>query len=588
MWSSIGVPVLVEQWVHKQPTSPALRDPATGVTLSYAQLWDQSGWLADELRRHGAVQGDIIGVGLDRSIEFVVCLLGIMRAGLVYLPLDRQAPPERLAAILAESRAKIVVGAAPDGAAPTVIPVPDQPSREAIAASDAAIGGDDPCYVMYTSGSTGMPKGVVVPHRAVVRLVTRAHYCVIAPGDRCANASNPAFDATTFEVWGTLAAGGTVVVFPSILELTIGDWVDLVRAERIDTMFMTTSLFHTVAREQPDAFGSLANLVVGGEQLEMTAVRRVLAAAPPGRLVNGYGPTETTTFAAYYDCTMDSLAGLDRIPIGFPLQDTSLHVLGEELEPLPPGETGELCIGGPGVALGYLERPSLTEQRFVTAPMSDTRLYRTGDLARQLPSGAVELLGRRDRQVKLRGFRIELEEIEKAAMATGLCDAVAVNKIGDGPTAYLAAFVLPAIDATEKDQIISMLSVRLAEQLPRYMIPARWVLLDELPFGPTGKLDHAQLLTLLETDAVVGEGTEADLDEFGEALRQIWQDVLGIPHLAVGDNFLDLGGNSIMAVQVATRIQDQLEITVEPADVLLADSLADLARDLRTAALASA
>ncbi|ONI91141.1 amino acid adenylation protein [Saccharothrix sp. ALI-22-I] len=546
--------------MRRTPDVPAVRDPRTGRTVSYGALWERAGRVAADLAGRGVVPGDLVALAMDRSVDLVVAMLGTLRAGAAYVPVDPQAPEARVATVLAESGARVVLGPGDSDGADGAPPSP-------------VLGGDDPCYVIYTSGSTGVPKGVVVPHRAVVRLVSRAHYCVVRPGDRCANGANPAFDATTFEIWGALAAGGTVVVFPSVVELTTHDWVALVRSEEIDTMFLTTSLFHAVVRERPDAFSSLANLVVGGEQLELGAVRRVLGSgAPPRRLVNGYGPTETTTFAAYFECTPDSVAGVERVPIGFPLQDTTLHVLDDELRDVPPTEVGELCVGGPGRALGYLGMPELTAQRFVVAD-DGTPVYRTGDLARLLPGGVVEVLGRRDRQVKLRGFRIELEEIEQAATATGLCDAAVVEKVGDGPEAWLVGFALPAVGAGD---VAARLGAELAERLPRYMLPARWITVTEVPYGPTGKLDRARLLALL--DAPVPAVDEGSLGPAGDALRDIWRDVLATPHVGVRDNFLALGGNSLMAVQVATRVRHRLGVAVDPADVLLADSLADLVR----------
>ncbi|MFI9379981.1 non-ribosomal peptide synthetase [Kutzneria sp. NPDC052558] len=535
---------LVEQWVDRTPDAVAVTDPSTGVCLSYAELWARSGAIAA-----GCRPGDLIALRLPRSTDLVVAQLGVLRAGAAYLPIDAQAPQSRVDTILADSGAVELQAAE--------LPVPPA----------VPVSGEDPCYVMYTSGSTGTPKGVVIPHRAVVRLVTRSHHCVIAPGDRCAHAANPAFDASTFEVWGALAAGATLVIMPSVLDLTIDEWAIAVRAQRLDTMFLTTSLFHLVARTRPDAFGSLANLVVGGEQLSLDAVRAVLDAGGPGRLVNGYGPTEATTFAAYFDCTPSSLAGLSRVPVGFPLPDTTLAVLDDTRQPVPPGTTGELCIGGPGVALGYLGRTSVS---FTDDPLTGSFLYRTGDLARQLRTGAIELLGRVDRQVKLRGFRIELEEIERALLASAPLAEAAVEKIGDGPTAFLAAFVSPAtVD-------IDSLSARLALDLPAYMLPARWITLDELPFGPTGKLDRARLRAMAES----AQTSAAGVDHPGHAVLEICREVLRVPAVRPSDNFLDLGGNSLLAVQVATRIRHRLHVRVEPADVLLADSCGELARRL--------
>jgi acyl-CoA synthetase (AMP-forming)/AMP-acid ligase II len=424
---------------------------------------------------------------------------------------------------------------------------------------------------------------VVVPHRAVVRLSTIPTFCSIEPGDRVANMSNTAFDATTFEVWNTLTAGGTIVVLPAVTDRTIDEWVALARAERIATMFLTTSLFHAVARERPDAFGSLRNLVVGGEQLDLAAARAVLAEGPPGRLVNGYGPTETTTFATYYDCTPDSLAGLERAPIGHALQETTLHVVDDELRPVEPGREGELCIGGPGVATGYLGRADLTEERFVVEPAGGTRVYRTGDVVRQLPGGALELLGRRDRQVKLRGFRVELEEIERVAVASGLVGAAFVEKVGDGAAAQLVGFVLPSRSAPDASRLPAELSAFLARRVPDYMVPARWLTLASVPVGPTGKTDRRRLLALLDAPVEIADEASGE-DSTLETVGDIWCDVLGVPRARATDNFIEVGGNSILALQVASRVSRRLAVELEPAEVLLAESLSDLVARVREVA----
>jgi amino acid adenylation domain-containing protein len=531
-----GVQDLVEEWCRRTPDARAVRDPGTGEELSYAGLWHRSGVRAAALIDAGVRPGDVVAIDLRRSVEMIVAMLGIIRAGAAYLPLAEHAPPARREEILREAGATVVI--------------PKIPAAQGIAYQTMSPGGDDPIYVMYTSGSTGRPKGVVVPHRAVIRLVVEPTYCTINAGDRVAHASNPAFDASTFEIWGPLAAGATVVVFPAITQVGIERWAALLGSEQITATFLTTSLFHTVAQERPGSFGTLDTLVVGGEQLEKTAVEKVLAAGGPGRLVNGYGPTETTTFAASFDCTPESIANRERIPIGFPLQNTELYVL-----------DGELCIGGPGVALGYHNRPELTGERFVTHEQHGL-LYRTGDLARRHPDGSYEVLGRRDRQVKLRGFRIELEEIERAAMATGLVGAAFVEKVGAGANAVLIGFALCDTD------VGSQLSSRLAETLPGYMVPSRWVSVARLPLGPTGKVDRAGLLALLE-------------DPIEERILTLCRDVLNVDSLSDNDNLLALGGNSITAMRLSTRIGEQLGIQVEPAEILLADSLSELIASLR-------
>ena len=591
---------LVAKWVDRRPNACAVRDVTTGESLSYSALWRRSGVLAAALAASGVRQRTPVPVALGRSVELIIAFLGALRAGAAYMPLDSMAPEDRIQGMLDEVGSNLVLAHArhqwpnlPAGV--QIMPVADvaghdEAGRDVDPGLVSGLTDEDPVYVAYTSGSTGRPKGVVVPHRGVLRLVREPVFCTIDEGDQVANCCNPSFDVTTFEIWNTLTAGATIVVLPSVVtDLSIDTWVETARGEGISTMFLTTSLFHTIARERPDAFGYLRNMLVAGEQLELSVVRDVLASRPPRRLVNAYGPTEATTFASYFDCTPESLAGLDRVPIGYPIQETSLRILDEKLMPVAPGEVGELCIGGPGVASGYIGRPALTSAKFVTNPDSGEVLYRSGDMCRELLSGAIEYLGRGDRQVKLRGFRVELPEIERSAVSTGLADAAFVEKVGEGPSAMLIGFFLPTrAGAADSSDLAGRLNDALASRLPAYMVPTRWIAVDRLPVTSAGKADRAALLKLAGVPVPVpphsGDRTQSD-DGVTTELLGIWREVLGTADVGIADNFLDLGGNSLLAMQIVSRIGRRFGVEVEPVAVLLASSLGELAEHVKEAPL---
>ncbi|MFI6682995.1 non-ribosomal peptide synthetase [Streptomyces sp. NPDC050485] len=590
-----GVHHPIELHALRHPDAPAVREAATGRRLGYRELWNLAGAVAARLAAAGVRPGDACGIAVDRSADLVVALLAVARAGACYVPLDGGAPRPRTAAQLADTAARVLVVAPGDTARARAL-APQLPVVEVVReCSDDPLGtshpsrGEDPLYVNFTSGTSGVPKAVVVPHRAVRRLVDAPVYCAVGQGTRVGNAANPAFDATTFEIWATLAGCGTVVVLPPVAAVGLDGWLELLRTERVEALFLTTSLFHVIAHERPTALGVLDTLLVGGEALTPEAARRVLAAGPPNRLVNVYGPTEATTFATYYDLTPERLDQVDRVPIGQAIQQTTLHVLGPDLLPVPDGERGELCVGGPGVALGYLGRPELTAERFVTAPgLADQgTLYRTGDVVRRGPEGRLEIFGRLDRQVKVRGFRVELEEIERAAVATGLAEAAVVEKTGEGPSAALVGFVLPAGRGTERAAVIRELRSALAAVLPDYMLPTRWSVLEQLPLGPTGKVDRAALLADLATrTAAVGSASEepsepSEADGPAGQVRRLWCEVLQVPDARDGDNFIECGGNSILAIQLSSRISEAVSVELGPADVLLAADLAELTDAVR-------
>jgi amino acid adenylation domain-containing protein len=349
------------------------------------------------------------------------------------------------------------------------------------------ITGTDLAAVMFTSGSTGTPKGAAIPHRAIVRLILGADYAALTPADTVVFASNPAFDAVTFEVWGPLLTGGTLLGLERdalLSSVSLGRRLTELGAT---AMFVPTGLFHMHARLAPDAFRSLRHLLIGGEALSPAAVRAVLAAGPPRNLRNVYGPTEATTFSTTHDAgTLP--ADADAVPIGRPVANSRAYLLDDERRPVPVGEPGELFLGGPGVALGYHREPALTAERFSADPwLPGERLYRTGDFAVWTPEHALEYRGRRDDQVKVRGFRIELGEVEAAVRALpGVAEAAVVVR-GEGAGRMLAAYVVPRHQGADPTVEIK---ARLAAVLPVHMVPGAIHCVERLPLTSNGKVDR--------------------------------------------------------------------------------------------------
>src|SRR6185369_17282188 len=398
-----AVPELFAAQARRQPEAPAVE--FGDLRWTYAELAERARKLAAHLRRLGVTPGDRVGLALERSAGLVAAMLGTLEAGAAYVPLDPTYPPERLAWMREDAGLAAVV-------------TPD----ELEVAESARSGGPpvrvpagSPAYILYTSGSTGQPKGVIVPHRAIARLVLGTDYVRLGPADRVAQVANASFDAATFEVWGALLTGGCVVGIDREVTLSPELFAGELAEPRTTAMFLTVSLFNQVARQVPGAFRGLRHLLVGGEAVDPGPVRTVLADRPPERLLNGYGPTESTTFAVWH-LIAEVPPGAASVPIGRALANTRTYVADPALHLAPDGVPGELLLGGEGLALGYWRRPDLTAERFVPHPWSDRpgeRLYRTGDLVRW-NGGVLDLLRRIDQQVKIRGFRIEPGEIEAA------------------------------------------------------------------------------------------------------------------------------------------------------------------------------
>lgn len=459
------VHTLVESQVRRAPDSIAIVDGEEQWT--YRALDQRANTLANRLRSLGAGPGSLVAVCMERSAEMIAALLAVLKSGAAYVPLDPEYPKMRIAFMLADTEACVLmterqfVGRLPEHNAVILLDAEDESSDEECA-SPAAPTASDLAYVMYTSGSTGRPKGVCIPHRAINRLVLNTNYVTLGPSDRLGHISSPSFDAATFEIWGALLLGGRIVVIPKDVVLSPVEFGEEIRCQGVTAMFLTSALFNQLASDNPRMFQTMRYLLVGGSAVDPNWAHEVLEKGAPDRLLNGYGPTESTTFAACYHI-QDVPDGATTIPIGRPIANTQLYILDPHLAPVPVGVPGELYIGGDGLAQGYLRRVSLTEEKFVPHPFADdpeARLYKTGDLVRWRGTGDIEFLGRMDEQVKVRGFRVELGEIEaELGQHPTVQEAVVVARADAHGDKRLVAYVVPraepdaATSETDLEQI---------------------------------------------------------------------------------------------------------------------------------------
>ena len=411
----------------------------------------------------------------------------------------------------------------------------------------------DPAYVMFTSGSTGRPKAIEVPHRAIIRLVRNTNYVSLSEREVILACAPVSFDASTFELWGSLLNGGRLVIYPGAIPHP-EEIADLVRAWGVTTMWLTAGLFHLMVETKPEAFTGLRQLLAGGDVLSPTHVRRALQTLAGGVLINGYGPTENTTFTCCH--VMAGVADADDpVPIGRPVANTRVYVLDAAMQPVPVGVRGELWAGGDGVAIGYRNDPELTKDRFRADPFSSdpsARLYRTGDFVRYRPDGVIEFVGRRDQQVKIRGFRVELGEIEHALRDHGaVADALVIIKERAPGGKRLIAYVVPA--AGRRIDLVA-LKTHLSAHLPDYAVPSAIVPLDALPLTLNGKVDTARLVEPTEERRQGGRPRTVRETQ----LLMVWEHVLGINGIGIRDNFFELGGNSLLGVRLLANLEKVL------------------------------
>lgn len=540
------------------PEAPAIID-INHSTLSYRQLDQRAEALALHLHAAGAARGALVAVAMPRSADAITALLGIIKAGAAYLPLDVEYPPERLAFMLSDAGVNMaLVGSPADAAhlpagmrcivvADALAVMPSSPAPH-----DGLDDGDALAYVMYTSGSTGTPKGVEVPQRAVVRLVCGANYLPLGPDTRMLHAAPLGFDASTLEIWGALLNGGCVVVHDELVPSGSGLAARIAR-HGITSAWLTAALFNAVVDDNPQHLAGLHDLVTGGEALSVEHVRRMRAAVPGVRLSNGYGPTECTTFTCTF--AIDDVPENARsIPIGRPITDTRVYLLNARREPVPIGVLGELYVGGAGVACGYRNRRDLTAERFVDDPFAaaGARLYRTGDFARYRPDGVIEFVGRSDGQVKIRGHRIELHEIEAVLARHPQVSSCAVLARADRPgDRRLVAYVVAQAGV---DLSPPQLRAHLANTLPDFMVPSHYLLLPALPITANGKLDWRALPAPDRQRPQLTNAFEPAINADERALCALMAGLLDIETVGRNDNFFELGGNSLLALRLLEQM----------------------------------
>jgi aspartate racemase len=583
----LAIHEVFEQQVKQTPSAVALIFQDT--QLDYDALNRRANQLARRLQKLGVTRDVPVGVWMERSSEMVIALLAILKAGGAYIPLDPSYPAERLALMIGDTGMPVILtqeriqeNANPAAPSAQLLCVNESNfAEEDDTNPESAARAEDLAYVMYTSGSTGTPKGVAVPHRAVVRLVRETNYASFSPNETFLQLAPISFDASTFEIWGPLLNGGKLVVMPPAPP-TLEEIGRSIREHSVTTLWLTAGLFNAMVDERLHDLRPLRQLLAGGDILSVPHVSKALRELKNTRLINGYGPTESTTFACCYPIPPDAQLE-SAIPIGQPIANTTAHILDANLQPVSVGRSGELFLGGDGLARGYWRREELTAEKFIADPFSTApgaRLYRTGDLARWRADGVIEFLGRADNQIKLRGYRIEPGEIEIALkQQPGVLDSAVIVREDKPGEKRLVAYVVRHQNATAgSDQ--SALIAALRKTLPDYLVPSAIVGLAALPRTPNGKLDRAALSAPQVTEP--GDSFSGPQSPLEEKIAAIWAEVLGLERVGRTDNFFDLGGHSLLGLRLINRLREALGEHLALAIVFEAPTVARMADLLET------
>lgn len=529
-------------------------------SLTYAELNRRSNQLAYFLLKKGVRRGDLIALCVERSLEMLVGILGILKAGAAYVPLDPAYPSDRLSFMLSDTNAQVLLTQerllrslpAFEGSICCLDSEQRALANTGFENPSIEVFAEDLAYVMYTSGSTGTPKGVCVPHRAIVRLVKNTNYADFSEDEVFLQFAPISFDAATLEIWGPLLNGGRVAIYP-LQPLALDDLGHCIRRYGVTTLWLTSGLFQLMVDNRLDDLRGVRQLLAGGDVLSVPHVEKVRRELPECRLINGYGPTENTTFTCCYTVPKTGEI-VGSVPIGRPISNTVVYVVDRRMQPVPVGIPGELYVGGDGLATGYLNRPELTAERFVANPFTNdgSRLYRTGDMVRYRADGNLEFLGRVDDQVKIRGFRVEPGEIETALNRhAGVRNSAVVVHRGTDGSKSLVAYVVPA----SSQDSLSEIRAYVESTLPDHMVPAFFIKMDSLPLSPNGKVDRRALPppeVTAEKPAVEFLQPQSDVEQ---TIASIWKRALNVTQVGRFDNFFDLGGHSLLLAKVHEEMQ---------------------------------
>ncbi|WP_434813447.1 surfactin non-ribosomal peptide synthetase SrfAC [Bacillus halotolerans] len=567
--------------VDVNPSAPALT--FAGRTLSYHELDEETNRLACRLQKQGAGKGSVVALYTKRSLELVIGILGVLKAGAAYVPVDPKLPDDRISYMLTDSGAACLLTHQEMKEQANQLPfagqtlIIDDPIRFEEEASDpeTAIAPDDAAYIMYTSGTTGKPKGNITTHANIQGLVKHVDYMTFSEKDTFLSVSNYAFDAFTFDFYASILNGARLIIADENTLLDTERLTSLIRQENVSVMFATTALFHLLTDAGEDWLKGLRCVLFGGERASVPHVRKALRIMGPGKLINCYGPTEGTVFATAH-VVHGIPESISSLPIGKPISNASIYILNESNQLQPFGAVGELCISGMGVSKGYVNRDELTKQKFTANPFKPGEtLYRTGDLARWLPDGTIEYAGRIDDQVKIRGHRIELEEIEKQLQEyPGVKDAVVVVDRRESGDASINAYLVNRTQLSAGD-----VKAHLKKQLPAYMVPQTFTFLDELPLTTNGKVNK-RLLPKPEQDQISQEWI-GPRNETEETIAQIWSEILGRKQVSIHDDFFELGGHSLKAMTAASRIKKELGIDLPVKLLFEAPTIAGISAYLK-------